>query len=676
MRFNTALLFFFLSIAMVTALAHWYPFTKVFAVLTIILSGLSLTQILFGVDLGIETLFHKSELIFPVAELERMTSETTICFFLLAISLITITLQPSTLKHLWIIGISCSISMALTVAAIFKYINDLELPYPLIDFTRMPLHTAIGLVLSSVIILYVTNLRFRSIYPNFCIRWFSFLAFFCLMWSTISFFMALKNQETFYKSNALDHESSQMLKFITHQTTVDAKSLARMQKRWNIEKTSTDFWKIEAQNLVNDIDPLVSVVLLNSEKKLIEDALKPPFSIDYLQSEFLNLINMKEGRWHPFKINDDKTILGIAFPLHNGEEKPKYLIGLYDIAIMVKAYPKQVLQSEVCINLQFDGKILFYSKPDPSFTAYKDALISSTNTSGGWSLYMWAAPIYEENPHTRFPKLFLILGTFMSILLGIVFHLYQKFKRQSFLLYKANAAKSLFLANVSHEIRTPLHGIIGTASLLEFTELTTRQERLLHILKSSSNHLLDLINNLLDITKIESGTIELKYAPYDIRELSEEVVSILANKAEEKGLLLRLDFNYPDGQKIMIPSRQLKQIMTNLIANAIKFTSEGIITLKVDVVQQNQNEGQLNISVSDTGIGIADDKKSLVFEKFSQVHDDEKLDHRGTGLGLFISKLLVEQMKGKISFESIYRQGTTFYISIPIKFATGEENNK
>lgn len=669
--FTTALLFFLLSLTMVTALARWYFYTKIFGVSTLIISGLTLFLKINKIDIWIDKLFHRAFTEYPFAELD-IRGETATSFFLLAISLLIITLPIKTKKHLWIIGISCCITIGLSITTIFYYIDT---AHGLMDLTRMSALSGVGLLLSTYIVLYVTNLRFRPLYPTSCIRLFSFLAFFCLMWTTLSFFNAMKIQELRYAKQVLDRESLQMLRFIVHQTTVDKKSLQRMQNRLNNGNYSNlDAWKSDAQSIVNDINPLVSVLLLNKENKAVAKVVKFSFSLpmEDLNSSFIKLLNETQANWHPFKINDNKTIVGIYFPLQNQNKTVKYLVALYDLEIIAQTYPKKSLETELRINLKLDGQTLY--KSDLSkLKVDEKKLMSSQNTRGKWDLNIWAAPMYEKTPQTKFPELFLIVGSIMAIFAGLIFHLYQKFKRQSFLLNKSNATKSLFLANVSHEIRTPLHGIIGTTSLLEFTELTTRQERLVHILKTSSNHLLDLINNLLDITKIESGSVELKYEPHDVRAIAEDAISLLVSKAEEKGLTLRLDFDYDNDQKIMIPARQLKQVMTNLIANAIKFTNEGIVTLKVNVIRMNQNEGDLHISVSDTGIGIRDDKKALIFEKFVQVHDDQQLSHRGTGLGLFITKLLVKEMRGTISFDSIVGQGTTFYISIPVSFATKGE---
>lgn len=666
--FNVAFSFFCVSLALLYSLARVYRLSRIIAIFLLIFSALFFFLSLLHLDFATDFPIFKSTSpnVIPV--------KTFLAFCFLSLCIVIFTSETKKLGHLWLIGLLCSIIFTMSLSAIFGHLNRIDGDHILIKFNKIDLHIAFGLFVLSSVILYLTYLKFRSAYPNFCMRWLSLLAFISLLWSTISFYGALKNQDFFYKSAGLAHEALQMLKFVVHQSDVDKKSLKRMLERWNaiaIDDMRIDLWQKDSQMLVDDIKPLEGLAILKPDKTILADSSQKDFPIKGLIKESLALLNLDKESWYPVKNKDGRNILFVYFLLSFPKNEKGYFIAFYDLESMIKTYPKFILKSEVCVNIFYQNKSLYFADEKAIMNEKNNDLIFSEQKINDWTIHMWTLA-QDPKSFIRFPDVFLTLGILMSILIGFLFHLYQKFKRQSFLLQRANAAKSLFLANVSHEIRTPLHAIIGTASLLEFTELNSRQEHLLHILKVSSNHLLDLINNLLDITKIESGSIALKYIATDIRELSLETISLFSEKAEEKGLNLRFDFHFPEEQKIMIPPREMKQIMTNLIGNAIKFTEVGIVTLEVNVIRNGSNTGRLNINVSDTGIGIPEEKNRHIFEKFSQVGKDEKIKHSGTGLGLFISKLLVNQMNGQIRFESIDGQGTTFFISIPITFAPPE----
>jgi CheY-like chemotaxis protein len=234
---------------------------------------------------------------------------------------------------------------------------------------------------------------------------------------------------------------------------------------------------------------------------------------------------------------------------------------------------------------------------------------------------------------------------------------------------RANRAKSNFLATMSHEIRTPMNGVLGMAHLLKRDEEDPGQIERLDTLIDSGEYLLSILNDILDVSKIDAGRLEIVEGVEDLHMFLDRLVSFWGARADEKGVELVLHLADDVPEFVSMDALRLRQVLFNLVGNALKFTSEGSVKLTAEARTKSEDAVWLHVAVRDSGLGIAPDHLPMLFERFAQADDSEIRKFGGTGLGLAIAKQLTELMGGRIWAESTPGEGSTFHVEIPMALA-------
>ena len=239
---------------------------------------------------------------------------------------------------------------------------------------------------------------------------------------------------------------------------------------------------------------------------------------------------------------------------------------------------------------------------------------------------------------------------------------------------RAGNAKSRFLSHMSHELRTPLNGIIGTTNFLLQENAGPSVTQHLDVLKYSSEHMLAIINDILDFNKIEAGKLNLDRNTFNLNELIEKITAVFKHQFTLKGVNFIIELDRRLDKEVLSDDTRLNQVLSNLISNALKFTPQGAVTLNIQIVSSNSDTMMVNFAVSDTGIGIPQEKLSEVFSSFTQADTKTTRQYGGTGLGLTISRKLVENFGGELNVRSEVGRGSCFYFTIPIDINNGKRS--
>lgn len=488
------------------------------------------------------------------------------------------------------------------------------------------------------------------------------------------------------------HEENALVRRIIEDNLKNAVfGLKRMAQRWEAAGgTPQDLWRKDASNYVLNFDALTTIEWADSNYTIRwveplagnEAALGLNIAFDEERKNALKGAAQKNTitLTPPLDLVQGYRAVISYIPLHINDEFNGFLIGIYDIdAFLHSVLPDEF---EELFNLRLtDNNALLYASAGAEEVPHDLHVDSHSDIfAHDWTVTVWPNQKFFDNHRSLLPHMILSGGGLLSLLVGFSIFYALTARRQSQLLYKqtheleeaksvaerANTMKSEFLANMSHELRTPLNGVIGAADLLQSLKLNKTQRNYVEIISASGSRLLNLINDILDLSKIEAGEHDIKPRNVALKTLVDKTVHLMTPQIVQKKLDMTIRYDPDIPEVVFLDDLAVEQILTNLLSNAVKFTDTGGVLLSIDMIESPHTSPRLHFAVADNGIGIPPDKVDDVFDKFSQLDSSSTKKHKGTGLGLAISKHLVALMDGDIGVRSTPGEGAVFWFEIDL----------
>ncbi|HEY1173447.1 MAG TPA: response regulator [Verrucomicrobiae bacterium] len=453
----------------------------------------------------------------------------------------------------------------------------------------------------------------------------------------------------------------------------------RMASRWTAMRGTPEiYWRLDALNHYKDM-PYVKVIEWVDAESVVQ-WVEPLSGNERVQGLNLQAEEKRRNVIHDTRNRETTTVSDVVDlvqggkgfliyePVKRGGTFDGFIGFVFDWDGLMKTLTHPAFLSDFRLAVNEKGVTVFESKAEPGRLVGRwKTSVPLTLANQTWQIEL--TPLHQRLVLTawRSSLFVLLIGGAFSVLTGILAYFARRSSEEEARALLASRAKDEFLAIMSHEIRTPMNGVIGMTGLLLDSSLTPQQRQHAELVRSSGENLLGIINDILDFSKVEAGKLDLESIDFDLRNMLEEVAELMAVKAQERNVELICDVDPFLPVNFRGDPGRLRQVIINLVSNAVKFTSAGEVILKARVSPGENEQTLLRVEVKDTGIGISQEKLANLFTPFTQADASTTRRYGGTGLGLSIVKRLVELMDGEVGVESTEGVGSTFWFSVELQ---------
>ncbi|WP_412473574.1 ATP-binding protein [Halobacteriovorax sp. YZS-1-1] len=669
MQFNTALCFI-LSAATIYFISNKKRIKSIliqhiFATILFLISFTSLLQYIIGINLGIDQLFLEHYILVKSEFPGRMSPNTATCFILIS-ALSFVSLLKVTERRLLVLKlIITSIIIAFSGTSFLGYLLGIDVTFVWQKHTRMAIHTSfLFLTLSSAFFYYVIK-RFRHR------SYFNWLPIPTALVILVSFVIAaqfIKQNEAQTIEQTIIHDSQDLESKVLIVIEEKLKAIDRLSQRLTYsDAINVKRWEKDAKDYYDDFKYFeqLELYLNDPPRRFFYPKRELSINLDQKRVKELTLYNTSQSRKllisNVVKDNNNESLVYVSTPVISNNQ----LIGIQVISTNIKEFFNEVFtdidKETFQIRILENNNLIYTSSNKRNKNDNFTSFLLDTN-SGEWKISISPTDRYIANLSSSTAELVLIFGSFISLLGGLLIYNYQNVELARKEALYSEKIKSSILANMSHEIRTPMNGIIGMVDILS-KDLKNKQDlKKVQIIKSSTMALMKTINDILDLSKLESNKLELNEEVFNFKELIRDIVTLFSLESAKNNTTISYSFSNEFPTWFKGDSYRIRQVLNNIVSNSVKFTENGKVKIVTDFKPNGNNSTKISVQVIDTGIGINKEQIPKLFEDYQQAEPRTTKDFGGTGLGLSISKRIIKLLKGSINIDSNPGEGTTVKI--------------
>lgn len=662
--FNGAVVLLLCVISFIAFVCEYRRVARILALAIIVISSLFVIESIFKVDLGIDELLFKSNMDFEVSTPGRPAANSMISTLFVGLVLYGISLPPPpSFYTLLFAAFGCVAIIVINISSTYGFVLGIEHTIMWFDLSSPPLIGQVICLAFGGFMLYLISAIFYKYYPFESVFYAPTLiaiSGFCVF---IIIFLSYLASERVGTEKTMQERADYLAKTIFLQIPQEFIVINHYKDLLSTQPNIESIWSEIAQKAFALSPGLKELAIISSEGKILNQNKSSDFLENINYANLTPLFSAKEKGVNGLSLTSSYVILWLSL------ESQKFLVTIYEpIALFFpEVMMKWMMYSDIDLAINDTPVILHKQllKPDEAYSFTYD----NQEQNDQLHLKMDLNPLDIMTIKSGLNIMTVPLIVLIFFIIWMIYF-FQKVKIVTFDLQKALQTQTIFLANISHDMRTPLHGVSGAANLLANTNLDPKQNDLVKLINLSTKDLKDLVSNVLDITKIESGKSMLVKAKCDVVQLCEQHIHDLQAVVFKKDIQIIFDYPKEGIPLLSLPEGAYSSILNNLLSNALAFTEKGNITLRLEFKAINGKRGLLTSIITDTGVGIPPEKLPYLFNKFRPAHlEQTKKTAEGAGLGLYLTKLILDAMHGTIEVKSELNCGSTFTATIPVEIS-------